>query len=167
MATNKTSLLESLFRRHADELRHLAHRHAGAHAANDLVQEVYLRLLRHANPDGIDNPRAYLQRTAVNPSINCTARERVRAKYTEADIDFENVASPAPGPEEIVDSRWRFERFLAVLDDLPQACRDAFVLNKIEGLTHAQIAHGLGVSEKTVQRYILQALEYCETRLGE
>ncbi|MGH8628306.1 MAG: RNA polymerase sigma factor, partial [Gammaproteobacteria bacterium] len=43
MAMNKLSFLETLFRRHAGELRSFAHRRVGRQAAQDLVQEVFVR----------------------------------------------------------------------------------------------------------------------------
>jgi RNA polymerase sigma-70 factor (ECF subfamily) len=64
-----------------------------------------------------------------------------------------------------LDSESRFERISAELDELPELCRHALLLNKLDGLTHAEIASRLGLSKKTVQRYILKALEHCADRL--
>jgi RNA polymerase sigma-70 factor (ECF subfamily) len=49
--------------------------------------------------------------------------------------------------------------------ELPQACRDAFLLNRIEALTHVAIATRLGISTKSVQRYIERALRHCARAL--
>jgi RNA polymerase sigma-70 factor (ECF subfamily) len=49
----------------------------------------------------------------------------------------------------------------AALQELPAQCREAFLLNRLEGLTHSEIAERLGVSTKTVQRHIERALRRC------
>jgi RNA polymerase sigma-70 factor (ECF subfamily) len=86
-------------------------------------------------------------------------------RYTEAEADPETLPSVMDGAETLLDSESLFERFTAVLDELPELCRHALILNKLDGLTHAEIATRLGLSKKTVQRYILKALEHCAARL--
>jgi RNA polymerase sigma-70 factor (ECF subfamily) len=53
------------------------------------------------------------------------------------------------------------ERLSVALEQLPEQCRRAFLLNRLDGLTHTQIATQLGVSTKTVQRHIERALRVC------
>jgi len=50
------------------------------------------------------------------------------------------------------------------LNELPPACRDAFLLNRLYDCTHAEIADRLGISTKTVQRHIERALLHCLRR---
>ena len=53
------------------------------------------------------------------------------------------------------------ERLAVALEQLSPQCREAFLLNRLEELTHVQIAARLGVSTKTVQRHIERALRLC------
>lgn len=48
-------------------------------------------------------------------------------------------------------------RLRASLCELPQLCREAYLLNRIEELSHAEIAERLGVSARTVDRYMARA----------
>lgn len=130
-----------------------------------MAQQTYLHLLQHPAPGEIANPAAYLYRTASNLAIDNIRRENTRLRYTEAEADPETLSSAMPGPEAEFDHASRLDRFTAVLEELPELCRHAFILNKLDGLTHSEIADHLGLSKKTVQRYILKALEHCATRL--
>ncbi len=164
MATNKTSLLESLFRRHVCELRSCVQRRVGAQEAEDVVQETYLHLLQRGDPDSLREPRAYLFRSALNLSTDTW--RKARRTTSDGDAEFERLIDPAPGPEALADGSLQLRRFLAALDELPEACRHALVLNKFEGRTHDKIAIQLGISAKTVRRHIARALAHCGARLG-
>lgn len=133
--------------------------------AEDVAQQTYLHLLQHPDPGEIGNPAAYLYRTASNLAIDQIRRENTRLRYTESEADPEALSSVTIEPETVLDNESRFEQFTAVLGELPELCRHAFILNKLDGLTHSEIADRLGLSKKTVQRYILKALEHCAARL--
>ncbi|MBI1906771.1 MAG: hypothetical protein HYS20_11135, partial [Rhodocyclales bacterium] len=52
-------------------------------------------------------------------------------------------------------------RIDTVLDGLRAPVRTAFVLARIEDLTHAEIARRMGVSQRSVERYVAEALLHC------
>ncbi len=56
------------------------------------------------------------------------------------------------------------ERVGAALDELPEESRSAFYLSAIEGLTYAQIAECLGVSERIIGKRIANTLKHCRAR---
>ena len=57
-------------------------------------------------------------------------------------------------------------RLHASLLKLPPLCRDAFLLNRVEGLTHAEIAGRLGVSERTIDRFMVRAWTHLRGHFG-
>ena len=57
-------------------------------------------------------------------------------------------------------------RLQASLAELPPLCSDAFLLNRIEDLTHAEIAARLGVSVRTIDRYMVKAWEHLREHFG-
>ena len=57
-------------------------------------------------------------------------------------------------------------RLQASLRELPPLCRAAFLLNRIEDLTHAEIAARLGVSVRTIDRYMVKAWEHLRGHFG-
>ncbi|MGH8366261.1 MAG: sigma factor-like helix-turn-helix DNA-binding protein, partial [Pseudomonas sp.] len=56
------------------------------------------------------------------------------------------------------------ERALA---ELPPLCRDSFLLRKLDGLSHLQIAERLGISRALVEKHIVNAMKHCRARMRE
>jgi RNA polymerase sigma-70 factor (ECF subfamily) len=165
MDKRKTPLLSALFRQHADALLACVQRRTGMHDAEDIVQDTYLRLLQRDDMDTLREPRAFLYRAAINLSTDYWRKAHVRAGYADLDSEPAEVPDTQPGPESTFESTRRWETLVAALEELPDACRRAFVLNKFEGRNHDEIAAQLGVSAKTVARYIHRAFEHCAQRL--
>jgi RNA polymerase sigma-70 factor (ECF subfamily) len=53
------------------------------------------------------------------------------------------------------------------IDELPQSCRDAFILHKLRGLSYREIAQLLDISESAVEKHIIKGLKHCRNRLGK
>jgi RNA polymerase sigma-70 factor (ECF subfamily) len=134
--------------------------------AEDIAQKAYLQLLQHPDPGTIQNARAYLFRTANNLMLNHVRHQRVRGDHVEFDADPDAVSSPLPLPDAELESARELQQLREVLAELPPLCRHAFLLHRLDGLTHAQIARRLGVSPRTVERYIIRAFDLCYSRLG-
>ncbi len=166
MAARKPDLLETVVRRYAGELRSFVQRRVGPQDAEDLLQEAYVRLL-HPDPASIENPRAYLYRVTANLCADRFHREQARRRTIDAeDIDPDTLVSPSPQPDDIAEGLVQLEQLVSALDELPEACRHAFLLNRLEDLPYPEVARCLGVSPKIAQRYILKAWQHCLKRLG-
>jgi RNA polymerase sigma-70 factor (ECF subfamily) len=159
-------LLDKLFRRHNKELLVFATQRAGS-AGEDLVQEAYLRLLQHPNPDQIENVRAFLFRTTSNLSIDLHRRQMLEARYlpemtADGDIDIETskVAVPTSEPELQISHQQELDLLRAMLDELPEVTRYTFILNRIEGLSHAEISKRMGISVRSSERHLAIALRH-------
>jgi RNA polymerase sigma factor (sigma-70 family) len=140
----------------------------GADAADDLVQEAYLRFLQLEDPHNIREPRAFLFRIIANLGIDFWRKEKVRGtwKAEQDNIDFDDLESSHPGPEARVNEALQMEALLAALKEVPETHRHAFVLNKFEGLTQAAIAKQFGIPEKVIQRQIAGVVAHCAKRLN-
>jgi RNA polymerase sigma-70 factor (ECF subfamily) len=135
--------------------------------AVDLVQEVYVRMLRVNDTDAIRNPEGYLYTVANNLAIEHAVLERRHSK----DIDFDQPVVEAEllrpaGLEEQVDLDVRVKRLRDVLGQLPPKCRAAVYLKYRHGMSYQEIAHKLGVSDHMVQKYLGQALAHCRRRMA-
>lgn len=53
------------------------------------------------------------------------------------------------------------------IDNLPQKCKQVFILNKKEGLTHIEISEHLGISLKTIEGHMTRAFKILEKRVGK
>ncbi|MGO9995962.1 MAG: RNA polymerase sigma factor [Steroidobacteraceae bacterium] len=146
--------------KHDRRLRlYLSNRLRNVADAPDLVQEVYLRLLRVSRHDSIRNPEAYLLTVASHVLQQYMLREasgfghRVDVEELESKED-----SQAGDPQDSVDARQRLERMDGRLAQLSPRARAAFIMNRRDGYTLDEIASKLGVSRSMVKKYMAQAL---------
>ncbi len=157
--------LGRLFREVASDLTDFVSRRVGPQDAADLVQDSFLRLLERDAAALMREPRAYLFGIAANLVTDRWRALQRRHRVEIQDQDAADIADPRPDPAARCVLGCEAGALLAALDELPPDCRDAFILNRLEGLGHAEIARHLGVSSKTVQRHIARALEHCTQRM--
>ncbi len=136
------------------------------HVAEDVVHDAYLRVLERTSQTPIEQPRAFLYRTALNLVIDDHRRNALRqAEPLEVLDSDEGIFSPSP--QACVDQGQRLEQLQRALGELTPLCRDSFMLRKIEGLSHPQIAERLGISRSLVEKHIVNAMKHCRVRLRE
>ncbi len=163
MLTSPVSGLLASFQEHYDDLlQFLTRRMNDRQRAADVAQETYLKLVKIDEQDvPVLHARSFIFRVAGNLAIDTLRREqRQESNLGDSDAAVQ-VVCPAPAPEATLLARER----LAILDEallqLSDNARQALLLNRVEGLTQAQIAQRLGVSESMVAKYIGQALRHC------
>ena len=147
--------------------RYLARRINDRALIDDLAQEVFLRLLKLDRVHLIRNPRAYLFRVAASV-IADYGRRRSRRPHTESwapeDTQF---VDGEPGPFERCHWSQRIDRIQTIINDLPERCRRALILQRRDGWTYDEIALELGVSRSMVKKYLRKALILCRRALDE
>lgn len=135
--------------------------------AADLVQEVYLRMLRVSDPEAIRNPEGYLFTVAGNLLRENAAADRRQAQAVAVEAA---EAAPAlvmmPGFEAGVDATQRVTRLCEVLEELPPKCSAAVILQYRDGLSYQDIAAQMEVSPRMVKRYLARALNHCRRRMA-
>ena len=139
-------------------------------AAADLTQETFIRFYQFVKENPPDNARALAYRIAVNIASDYQRKTKLRNSYT-VDVDLaafpDNFKSTAPGPEQTVMARQHLQQLNAALNELPPDCRRAFLLHGFDGLTYAQIASQLGISESMVYKHLTKALNHCAKLLDD
>ena len=148
--------LEELVNRHAPAVYRLAYARTGSREdAEDIMQEVFLRLLRRAPAlEGDEHQRAWL----LHVTVNCTNSLFARA-YRRRELPLEEGAARAeePAHNDVLD---------AVLA-LPEKYRAAVCLHYCEGYTTAETARILGKKEATVRTWLFRARGLLWEALGE
>jgi len=140
----------------------------GSHAADaeDLAQEVYLRLLRSTgdNAEAIANPEAYLYTVAAN-----LAREQARSRSLQPALeDVDLLAEVLKSEEDLEGDFERMQRWSDVrstIAQLPEVTRQVMELHYREGLECSRIGAELGVSVHMVRKHIGKGLEACRKAL--
>lgn len=165
-------LLAAYMERREDLKRYFTLRLGSPEAAEDLVQDIYFKAAAGIEGE-IANPAAFLFRLGSNLMLDklkqqrrAEARDRGWVEAQTTRLGGEEVAD-APAADEALASRQRLARMLEALEELPPACRRAFRLHKLEGLSHAQTAEAMGVSKSTIEKHISAALKHLLKRLPE
>jgi len=165
----KRSFLQNMFLKHAHEVSaFIRGRWPREQDVDDIMQESFLRLSQVPNPETILNPRAFLFTTASNMAVDRHRRRKTRERYCydEQDSDLENLANDPLSPDRHSEAQQALERFTEWLDELPELHRHAFILYRIEGCPHAEIAVRLGISVSTSERYVKHAMHHIGLRFN-
>jgi RNA polymerase sigma factor (sigma-70 family) len=162
-------LVESLFGRHQAALQAFFRRRVRSSAdAPDLVQEVYLRMLRVSDTEAIRNPEHYLFTVANNLAKEHAVLDRRRANHVDIDEwSVQEKLGEIPALDGRLDTNQRIARLRTVLEQLSPKCRAAVVLQYRHGRTYQQIAERLDVSPHMVKKYLSQALAHCRRRMTQ
>lgn len=133
--------------------------------AEDLTQEVFVRLLRRPDLDQVENIDGFLFVTAAN-LLKDYYRAQARhggAKVTS--IDNVEVETLEPNPGQTVEDRDEIGVLLGAIEDLPPKCRAVFVLFRFEDVPQAEIARRMGITVSMVEKHIAAALVALRKRL--
>ena len=136
-------------------------------AAEDAVQETYLKLLKVKDPQSIDRPKAFIFRVAHNLVIQNFRKKQVAATDTVADMDDLSVIDETPLVEEQLIARQRLEALNAAIEALPPVCQRVFIMRKVHKLTHQEIAGTLKISRSSVEKHIAKGVKRCRAELQQ
>jgi RNA polymerase sigma-70 factor (ECF subfamily) len=150
--------LERIFEAHHASVFRAAYRITGnATDAEDVLQTVFLRLLRNKAANlGLANPEAYLRRAAVNASLDVV---RARRKENRAAIESVHSSTAAQDGE----LRDLLQRGIAMLS--PSAA-EVFALRFLEGYSNKEIARMLSVSQVRVAVTLHRARRQLRKEMG-
>lgn len=164
------SAFDALFRRWSGPLlRYLERMLRDAGSAEELVQEVFLRV-HGARERYAPEARfsTWLYRIATNLALNELRRPRRREPHASHDAEGgPTLVSDQAPPEAVVDARRLGTRALRELAALPEKQRAALCLTAVEGLAYAEVAQALEVSEQAVKALVHRARSALAERLRQ
>lgn len=164
-------LLDAYMQRREDLIRFFAARLRSMTAADDLVQDLYIRVSSLDPEEQVDNPSAYLYRLASNLMLDRLRSDRRSGARDGAWLDTHRVemggesVADTPSPEQSAAARQRLAKVAKGIAELPPKTRRAFELHKLQGMTQEETAEALGVSRKTVEKQISTALQRLMAKL--
>jgi RNA polymerase sigma factor (sigma-70 family) len=134
---------------------------SNSHDIEDISQETITRALRAEQQKEILEPKAFLFGVAKN-----IARKSLDKK-SKSLIDFiedfgdREYLSDEPSVEAELDGRKKLLVFWEAVSKLPPQCQKVFVLKKVHGYSHKQIAKYLDISISTVEKHAAAGLLKC------
>lgn len=158
--------IAEFIQQHRDELsRYIVRKLGSEDISSDILQDAYLRLSRLQDPEVIDNPRAFVFRVVANLVIDY---QRLSVNRLSQDIDEDTlhaIPEDLPGPEKHYQHQQRLDAINLAMEELPESCRLAFYLHRVEGFSHAEVAARLQISESMVGKHLARAMKHCRDRL--
>lgn len=158
----KHNFIKSVFLSYAAELRNFVSGKFGdAHEADDIVQDAFRNLLRMESPEKIEDPKAYLYKTAKNLALNRIRKQKHHENYLLSQEHGETSLSL----DRTANAQRDLEKLQSAVTKLPPKCQKAFLLSRVHHKTYAEIGQELGVSVSTVEKYIITALQFLREQL--
>lgn len=128
--------------------------------AADLAHDTFVRVLQKPEAlPAVREPRAYL--TTIARGLLCDHWRRRSLEQAWLDTLAALPDELAPSPEDTLAIRQTLQQLDDLLSHLAPKAREVFVLSQLQGLGYAQIAQQVGVSERSVKRYMAQGFELC------
>lgn len=127
--------------------------------AEDLIQDAFLKMQEYCRQGGeVHQPEGFLMRIVLRLAANAR-RDAHRELYSEQPVeDLTLLIDAGPTPDEVLAGDQCLERMRDALDALSRRTRDIFFMQRLDGLSYAQIAHQTGLSISAVEKHVASAL---------
>lgn len=163
-SADRAELIGRLFREHNRALiKFLMNRLRSSEEAADVAQEAYARMLQLHSPGTVSFLRAFLFKTAANIAIDRLRSRNAEMRRSESQF-LGDLAATLSTEQHICDAE-ELRLTAAYIQELPPQHREALLLSRFEPLSTAEIAKRMGISERTVQHYIVESLVNIRARL--
>ena len=148
-------LFNEVFRTQAKDLyQFLYYKFGQDNNPQDLVQEAFVKLWNNCHKVPLSKARSFLFTVANNQMLSNLSRKKTAMKYAAIKPATQDIQSP----HFLMEEKEYGESLQSALAELSEEQRVAFLLNRIEGKKHKEIAEMLGISKKAVEKRIYTAL---------
>lgn len=150
----KATVFERIYNTFAKDLHdYLYYKYGEKFDPRDKTQEAFMKLWDNCNKVTIGKAKSFLFTVANNMVLNDIKHEKVVLRYKQLSPKRYNNETP----EFLMEKEQFLERYQNVLENLGEEQRTAFLLSKVEGKKHSEIAELLGVTQKVVEYRIYTA----------
>jgi RNA polymerase sigma factor (sigma-70 family) len=157
--------------RQYDRMRAFLYRRVGdAGTAEELAQDIWVRIAPYADRTDMENPDGWLRRVAVNVVLDWFKYNKFRNRLLEADLQIEDVLhveEERPDMMQALHARRGLEYLEQLIDDMPPRRRAVFLLYRARGLSLKETAEELGITVKTVKVQMTEALRNLRDKMSE
>ncbi|MBT8342718.1 MAG: RNA polymerase sigma factor [Desulfatitalea sp.] len=129
-----------------------------AQEIDDIMQEVYLRLIRYGRRNIFEPNFSFLCTVALNVLRSQLRKQKVRAVASHDSIDEAKIEAATLSPEQFLKSAQGLEVIKSAIAALDDSKQQAFVMHRFEGLTYEAIGKELGISISAVRKRIVNAM---------
>jgi RNA polymerase sigma-70 factor (ECF subfamily) len=125
---------------------------------DDVVQEMYARILSAPALEMVRYPRQYAIQTAKGIIIDHLRRSRVVSIISGESLEQLDVALPEVSAEDRLEFQGEIQEVANALAHIPETYRETLILRRVEGLSQRETAQRLGVTEKMAEYYLARSV---------
>lgn len=127
--------------------------------AEEVIQESFIKLLALGDFNQIDNPKAFVYKVSRNLAISRLRNQTTIRNNVNRTLDEQKFDTAGPRLDYSLNEEKRL--ILKALNELPPICRQVFVMRKLHGKSHQEIALNMNISTKTVENHISNGMRLC------
>lgn len=161
--SSRTALREALVEHYTHLRERLTSRLGSPDLAGEALHETWLKLHDGVELGPVADANAYLYRAAINTASTLASSRRRVLGGAEIE-ELMNVADDAPGPERIAIGRSELAHVWQVIGQLTPRERHVFIESFTGAATHEELAEQYGVSVRTIQMDLREAILHCARR---
>jgi RNA polymerase sigma factor (sigma-70 family) len=138
--------------------------------AEDLVQDVLLRVICARESGVIENPESYVFKVAANLLKDVRRRAGRHPVFVPHSDPFDERAETLideRSPERVLIGQMTLARVLTALEELSEPTRNVFILFRLEQMKQKDIAALLGISQSTVEKHVMRAALHLTRRCSQ
>lgn len=140
-------------------------RKSGSHAeAEDLAQDVLLRMLGRSGWESVEHAKSYVFRAAANRWVDRQRRSIASGTQVEWDDESARGLNDEITPECVFTSGQQLDVVASALMELSARTRDVFMLVRLEHMKQSTVAELLGISVSAVEKHLVKALAHLVRR---
>jgi RNA polymerase sigma-70 factor (ECF subfamily) len=155
-------VFQHVYNTHVKDLNnYLYYKYGDQYNPSDKAQDAFIKLWDNCKKVTVSKAKAYLFKVANNLMLNEIKHQKVVLKYQQIDHRQHNYETP----EFLIEKDQYLEKYKKALGNLSEEQRVAFLLNKVEGKKHSEIADMLGITKKVVEYRIYSAFKILKSEL--
>ena len=131
--------------------------------AEELLQDLFLRLRQSPQWAKADNPAAYAARMAINLAMDWRRKQARRRPVSELAVE---PAGDWPSPLAAAENAEQIERLMQAVSRLGGTCRDAVILHYLQQQPYDEVAMQLGKSEHQVRALCAKGIRHLRKDLA-
>jgi RNA polymerase sigma factor (sigma-70 family) len=132
----------------------------------DLVQEVFTRIVARDSTSPIEHLGRYVYQTAAGVLADYARRRSARRSDAHVAFDPELHGETEFDPERIISGRQDVAAATAALLSLPERTRTVFILRRLDGVRSREVAEQLGISVSAVEKHMIRAVRHLSATIG-
>ncbi|MEQ3676097.1 MAG: RNA polymerase sigma factor [Dokdonia sp.] len=150
------NLFSSIYNKYIQDLNDfLYYKYGALLGPEDKAQEAFIKLWKNCAKVSSDKAKSFLFTVANNLMLNEVKHQKVVLKHQAVKVENSDNESP----QFILEHKQYLEKYQKALENLSEVQRVAFLLNRVEGKKHSEIAEMLGITLRATRKRIYSAVE--------